>query len=298
MCEMSATDQDWLPEIRTGDTIAGQLRPQPAGELGLQVGIPIATGAGDAAAGAVGIGACQDGDGFLSLGTSGQLFVTTADYLPNPESRIHAYAHTLPDLYFQMAAMLNGARPMAWLSDLLQRPIADLLHDAETARPGPLFLPYLVGERTPHGDTSIRGGFAMLSETTTQGALMLAVLEAIAFTFADAMDALNTAGTKPASLLAIGGGTRSDLLMQKIANVTGCRVGRSDGAEIGPALGAARLAACGAGALQPNEIIVKPELTSVFEPFADDSEQTADRLAAFRALYGSLKHVQSLASRG
>jgi xylulokinase len=296
MCEISATDPAWLPDIRTGETVAGQLRAKAAEALGLIAGIPVVTGAGDAAAGAIGIGACQDEDGFLSLGTSGQLFVTTTAYRPNPESRVHAYAHTLPDLYFQMAAMLNGARPMAWLSDLLQRPIPDLLQEAATARPGPLFLPYLVGERTPHGDTTIRGGFAMLSETTTQGSLMLAVLEAIAFTFADAMDALNKAGTTPTALLAIGGGTRSDLLMQRLANVTGCRIGRSDGAEIGPALGAARLAACGVETIPLEEIIVKPEAKTVFEPRAGDMAQTADRLAAFRALYGALKQVQSLAA--
>ncbi|ARE42444.1 Xylulose kinase (plasmid) [Rhodovulum sp. P5] len=294
LCEISATDPAWLPDLRNGADIAGQLLPGAAEDLGLPAGIPVATGAGDAAAGAVGIGAIEEGDGFLSLGTSGQLFVTTRDYRPNPESRIHAYAHTLPDRWFQMAAMLNGARPIAWLAGLLDRPIEALLAEAESASTGPLFLPYLMGERTPHGDAAIRGGFAMLGETTTQGSLMRAVLEAIAFTFADAMAALAEAGTKPDSLLAIGGGARNDLLMQMIADATGCPLARSDGADVGPALGAARLALASTGMADPASVMAKPEPNRWFKPSPDAAEGVQDRLAAYRALYPALKRVQKL----
>jgi xylulokinase len=292
LCKVSATDIGWLPEIRPGTEVAGTLLPSVAAELGLPAGLPVATGGGDAAAGAVGIGAVSAGDGFISLGTSGQLFVTTPDYRPNPASRIHAYAHTVPGHWFQMAAMLNGARPMAWLADLLRRPIPDLLAEAETAPPGPLFLPYLTGERTPHGDTEIRGGFAGLGETTTQGSLMRSVLEAIAFTFADAMTALEAAGTRPTALLAIGGGTRSDLLMQMIADTTGCTLGRSTGAEIGPALGAARMAQVAAGDGRPDEVMRKPAVGRQFHPDPAARERLHPRLAAYRALYPALKSVQ------
>jgi len=292
LCRVSATDPGWLPELRHGSQIAGHLLPAPAKALGLPAGIPVAAGAGDAAAGAVGIGAVQAGDGFISLGTSGQLFVTTGDYRPNPESRIHAYAHTMPGLWFQMAAMLNGARPLAWLAELLRRPIADLLAEAEAAPPGPLFLPYLTGERTPHGDTDIRAGFAFLGETTTQGSLMRAVVEAIAFSFADAIAALSAAGPVPGTLLAIGGGSRSDFLMQTIADVTGCRIGRSDDAEIGPALGAARLAKAATGIAQPAEIMTKPAVQRWFDPCPDARAGHAPRLEAYRTLYPALKAVQ------
>ncbi|NKX45359.1 xylulokinase [Roseicyclus persicicus] len=293
MCAISATDPAWLPDLRPGTEAAGTLLPGPAEDLGLPPGIPVAAGAGDAAAGAVGIGAIADGDGFLSLGTSGQLFVTTAAYRPNPASRIHAYAHTVPGHWFQMAAMLNGARPMAWLADLLRRPIAELLAEAETAPAGPLFLPYLTGERTPHGDATIRGGFAGLGETTSQGSLMRAVIEAVAFTFADATEALAAAGTTPGALMAIGGGTRSDLLMQTIADVTGCPIGRSDGADIGPALGAARLARVASGEATLAEAVTKPEIRRWFTPRPDEGERLRARLAGYRALYPALKSVQA-----
>ncbi|MDG3043035.1 xylulokinase [Roseicyclus marinus] len=294
LCKASATDPAWLPEVRHGSEIAGVLRDAVADELGLPAGIPVAVGAGDAAAGAVGIGAVADGDGFLSLGTSGQLFVTTADYRPNLESRIHAYSHTVPGQWFQMAAMLNGARPLAWLAGVLNRPIATLLAEAETATPGPLFLPYLTGERTPHGDSDIRAGFAALSETTTQGSLMRAVVEAVAFSFADAMAALAATGTRPETLLAIGGGTRADLVVQTIADVIGCRIGRSAAADVGPALGAARLACLAEGGADPDEVMTKPEVRDWFVPRPDAAAALAPRLAAYRALYPALAGVQAV----
>lgn len=293
LCRISATDLAWLPEVRDGTEIAGELLPGPAKELGLAPGIPVAIGGGDAAAGAVGIGAVSAGDGFISLGTSGQLFVTTSDYRPNPASRIHAYAHTIPDHWFQMAAMLNGARPLAWLAGLLNRPIEQLLAEAETARPGPLFLPYLSGERTPHGDTAIRAGFQGLGETTSQGDLMRSIVEAIAFSFADAVAALTEAGTTPDTLLAIGGGTKSDFLMQTIANATSCRLGRSDGADVGPALGAARLACVASGGGRPSEVMTKPVVRHWFEPSGKRTDLLLSRLEGYRALYPALKSVQT-----
>ncbi len=295
LCEISATDPAWLPAVRHGTEIAGNLLPDVAAELGLRPGIPVAAGAGDGAAGAVGIGAVAAGDGFISLGTSGQLFVTTAEYRRNVDSRIHAYAHTVPGHWFQMAAMLNGARPIAWLADLLGRPIPELLAAAECAEPGPVFLPYLTGERTPHGDAEIRGGFSGLSEATSPGSLMRAVVEAVAFTFADAAAALAAAGTTPDALLAIGGGTRSDFLMQTISTVTGYRLGRSDGADIGPALGAARLACIAAGGGTMDAVMEKPAVTRWFEPDTAGAGGLAKRLASYRALYPALRDVQKAA---
>jgi len=293
LCAASATEVGWLPEVRDGTAVAGTLLPDPAAQLGLPAGVPVSVGGGDAAAGAVGIGAVSGGDGFISLGTSGQLFVTTTDYRPNLASRIHAYAHTLPDHWFQMAAMLNGARPIAWLADLLRRPIPELLAEAEAAPPGPLFLPYLTGERTPHGDTCIRAGFAGLGETTSQGSLMRSVVEAVAFSFADAIDAFSAAGSAPDALLAIGGGTRSDFLLQTISDVTGCRIGRTRGADIGPALGAARMARVAVGDGTRADVMTKPAVERWFEPCADTMQAERPRLEAYRALYRALKSVQA-----
>ena len=293
ICDASATDPACLPRILYGNEIAGELCATAASDLGLPPETPIVAGAGDAAAGAVGIGAIENGDGFLSLGTSGQMFVTTNAYRPNVDSRIHAYAHTLPDIWFQMAAMLNGARPIAWLANLLDRPIDALLAEADTATDSPIFLPYLTGERTPHGDSDIRAGFFGLSETTTHGALMRSVIEAIAFSFADASDALQAAGTTTDRLLAIGGGTRSSLLMQTISNVLGCDIGRSDGADVGPALGAARLAMLAHCKSDTASIVTKPPVGTWFTPQSEHAGAMAEKLAVYRALYPAVKAAQA-----
>lgn len=290
LCEISATDQSWLPEVRHGSEVAGALKSDVARDLGLPAGIHVVTGAGDAAAGAVGIGAVNDGDGFISLGTSGQLFVTTNSYRPDPENCLHAYAHCLPGRWFQMAAMLNGARPLAWFADLVGRKVEDLLNEAEATPPGPLFLPYLTGERTPHGDASVRAGFAFLDESTTQGSLMRSVVEAVAFTFVDAIEAFSSTGTRPDVLMAIGGGTRSDFLMQMIADATGCRLVRTKGAEIGPAYGAARLGKLSLPGMT-EEILTAPPIDREFHPDPVSDLFHIERFAAFRSFYPALKGI-------
>lgn len=292
LCDASHTNIAWLPEIKTGTSIAGQLMPSAADQTGLPVHIPVVAGAGDAAAGAIGIGAVGDNEGFISLGTSGQLFVTTAAYAPNPHSRIHAYAHTIPDKWFQMAAMLNGARPMAWLAGILGAPIEVLLKEAENAEPGPIFLPYLTGERTPHGDSNIRGGFAMLGETTDRGSLMRGVVEGIAFTFADAFSALATAGTVPHRLFAIGGGAKSAFLMQTISNVTNCKIECSTSADLGPAVGAARLAAVGHLQCALEDWAKVPKVEASYEPIPSQRATTEERLLSFRSLYPAIRSWQ------
>lgn len=298
-CEISNTDPDWLPDVRYGNEIAGHLTKQVADQLGLPMGIPIASGAGDAAAGAFGIGAVCENDGFISLGTSGQLFITQREYSPNIESRVHTYAHTHADHWFKMGAMLNGARPMAWLADILGQPITDLLRQAETeVQENLIFLPYLSGERTPHGDASLRGSFYGLSENTTPGCLMRAVIEAIAFSFSDAKLAFEDSGTSVADLLAIGGGTKSDLLIQTISDVLGARIGRSNEADIGPALGAARLAYL---AVQNDcsleEIAFNPKIHDWFEPSSTLGTNMDRKLEAYRAALPGLQVVGKILSQ-
>ena len=287
LCAASDTDTEWLPDLLDGTEVAGPLLPAAAAALGLPPGIPVAAGGGDAAAGAVGTGAVTDGATFLSLGTSGQLFVTTADYRPNPAQMVHAYAHTIPGMWFQMAAMLNGARPMQWFADATGVPLPDLLAEAADVDPAeaPLFLPYLTGERSPHGDPHIRGAFYGLSDATRRGGMMRGIINAIAFSFADAADSLRAGGGAPDDIVAIGGGARSDLLLQTIADALGTRIGRSSDPATGPALGAARMAAVAAGAATLADLAIRPVVERTFEPAGD----MGAGLARYRALYRRLK---------
>lgn len=290
LCEISATDPAWLPPVFAGTEAVGALKPDAASACGLTPGLPVFAGGGDAATGAVSIGAIQPGRSFVSLGTSGQLFLCTDEYRPNPGRMVHAFAHTLAARHYQMACMLNGARPLAWYANILGCSVAELVAtaaQADRAR-APIFLPYLTGERSPHADPYIRGAFFSLEDATSRAEMAYSVMEAIAFTFADAAESFGKTLDAAPHLLAVGGGTRSQALLQLIADTTGRRIGRSDGAEAGPALGAALLAAVGAGAMAEAELARSPDVTLWLEPGEEDA-LIRRRLSRYRALYEALE---------
>jgi len=294
LCAATATDPDWLPRVVPGTETAGTLTAEAAAELGLPAGLPVAAGAGDAAAGAIVVGAVAPGRGFVSLGTSAQLFVASDRYAAAPDRGLHSYAHCLPGLWFQMAAMLNGARPMSWFAEAIGQPVAQLVAEADDARLDrvPLFLPYLTGERTPHGDTAIRGAFYGLGNDTGRAEMMRAIMDAIAYSLADACDAVGSVTALPDPLLAIGGGTRSDLLLQTISDVLDRPVHRGRDADVGPALGAARLGAVACGAARTGDIGSVPETDKRFLP--RPTARHADRLEAYRALYPALQRLRDM----
>ena len=288
MCAASDTDPSWLPPLVEGTAATGTLTTQAADALGLTKGITVAAGGGDAAAGAVGIGAVAPGDAFLSLGTSGQLFVVTDGYRPAPGTMVHAYAHAVPETWFHMAALLNGASPLAWWARASGREIGDLLKAAAgTEATTALFLPYLTGERTPLNDAHIRGAFYGLDPGTGMGEMTRAVLEGVAYSACDARDAMASAGTKLTRLGAIGGGARSDLFLQIVADALDVTIERYEKSEAGAALGAARLAMLADGA-KPSDVATKPAVETVFEPNASETARHADRLERFRRLYRAL----------
>ncbi|MBT8408583.1 MAG: xylulokinase [Alphaproteobacteria bacterium] len=294
-CLASDTDPAWLPRIVSGSDIAGHLLAAPAKALGLPAGLPVAAGGGDAATGAVGIGAVREGRSFISLGTSGQIFVATDSYRPNPLGMIHAYAHTVPDTWFQMAAMLNGASPMAWFAGVCKADIGVLLEEAAAAEEArtPDALPYLTGERTPHGDSAIRAAFYGMDAATTRGEMMRAVVRAISFSFADAAEALAVGGTQLQSPLAIGGGAKSNLLMQMIADGLQVEIRRVAGAGTGPAVGAARLAAVANGLASAGDLDCSPQVERVFEPGREYAGLRTTALRRYRALYTSMSALNA-----
>ncbi len=282
---------DWLPPVFDGHDIVGTVTAEAAAETGLLEGLPVVAGGGDAATGAVSLGATESGRGFISLGTSGQLFVADKVFRPNPERYVHAFAHTLPDRWYQMAAMLNGARPISWIGGQLGLSAAEVVALAETVSGDrlPIFLPYLTGERSPLGDPHIRGCFYGLEDSTTRADICRAVVESIAFCFADAAQSFGDTIDSLPELSAIGGGSQSDLLLGLIATTIGKPIVRPEGADSGPAYGAARLAACGHGALSMTDLADQPPETDRFEP-GDPTALTA-RLNRFRALYNAVKAV-------
>jgi xylulokinase len=291
----SGADPDWMPRLVEGPAEAGRLRPAVAAELGLKGGLPLVAGAGDAAAAGIGIGHISAGDAYLSLGTSAQVFVTTDTYKPRPETLIHAFAHGLPGRWFQMAAMLNGASPLAAMARLLGRNDIEALL-AETAAAAPtsgaerlLYLPYLAGERTPHDDAYARGVLFGLDGGVSQTDVVRAVLEGVACSLADAVDALAAAGSPLVQMGAAGGGAQSGLWMQLVADITRVPVTRFQGADKGPAHGAARLALALATGSSPEAVAPKPPVRDAFVPRPETADRSAALLGRFRALYQALR---------
>ena len=282
-----------VPRIVEGSEPAGALLPGVAAELGLPAGIPIAAGAGDAAAGAIGIGAVDDGDAFVSLGTSAQYFVTTASYRPYPERLIHAYCHGLPGRWYQCAALLNGASCLGWAAGILGEPdIPALVARVEAAWRGPsrvLFLPYLAGERTPHDDPHARGVLFGLDADTGPVDLAHAVMEGVAFSLAEAQDCLLAAGTELHAIAAIGGGARSPFWMRLLATVLDRPVTLYAGAAKGPAFGAARLARLAVTGEAMAEVCRKPEIAAVLPPQRGFVQAYRERGERFRRLYRALR---------
>ncbi|WP_343074031.1 xylulokinase [Microvirga zambiensis] len=291
---LAATDlnRQHMPDLVEGSQPSGMVRSEIAAQWGLQGDVVVAGGAGDAAAGAVGLGAIEDGSAFISLGTSGQLFVTTKEFSPAPEAVVHSFCHAVPGRWFQMAAMLNAASCLAWTASLLKRDIGDLLRETEAAYRSPsnvLFLPYLAGERTPHNDPYARGVFFGLSPATQQTDLVQAVLEGVAFSFADAKQCLEQAGTPLTYAGMIGGGSRSAFWARIFASVLDVPMVRYQGSDKGPAFGAARLARLAATGEAPEAVCTAPSILETIEPQPQLVELYRPRIEAFRNLYRALK---------
>jgi xylulokinase len=260
--------------------------------LGLAAGIVVAGGAGDNAASAVGMGAVDAGQGFLSLGTSGVLFVVTPSYQPNAASATHAFCHALPKRWHQMSVMLSAASSLQWVTSLLGQPSEGALAaQAETLTltqraAAPIFLPYLGGERTPHNDAQVRGSFHGLSFDTDAARLGYSVIEGVTFGLKDGLAALNAAGSTVQRLSLVGGGSRSALWAQQLASALNVEVVTHGSSAVGGALGAARLAWLATGAAQ-DAVCLSPEVESTYQPSAGEQDMLASRYARFRSLYAS-----------
>ena len=291
MLAASGMRLDQMPALHEGPDAVGQLLPIWAARWGLPVDVQLAAGAGDNAGGAVGVGVVRPGEGLLSLGTSGVIFVATDGPQANPDRGVHTFCHALPGTWHQMAVLLSASSALSWWCRICGLPPAQLLASlpaGEVRESAPLFLPYLSGERTPHADPGATGSFHGLTHTHSRDDLSYAVLEGVAFAFADGMAALREAGSDPKRLLAIGGGARSDTWLQLLADILCIQIDRPAGAEVGPALGAARLALMSLGAAR-DEVMRAPDLAQTFSSDVARSAALQLRLARYRAAYAPLR---------
>ncbi len=289
-CELG---REHMPTLVEGSEPSGTLRPELAEAWGIKGNVVVAGGAGDNAAGAVGIGTVVPGRAFLSLGTSGVYFVANEKYSPNPEQAVHAFCHCLPDTWHQMSVILSAASCLTWVTNVSgARDEASLLSEVEASgleSDSPVFLPYLSGERTPHNNPRAQGVFFGMNHETDRAAMGRSVLEGVAYAFADGQDALLAAGANIDSVSVIGGGARSQLWGRVLASVLNRPLDYHKNAEVGPAFGAARLARLALSGEAPEAICTAPQVKSIIEPEAGLSDIYGERRERFRRLYSALE---------
>ncbi|GAB2903331.1 xylulokinase [Paraburkholderia jirisanensis] len=291
-----------MPSLAEGSAPSGMLLPALAHELGLREPVVVAAGGGDNATSAIGIGATQPGDGFVSLGTSGVLCVIGDSFRPNPESAVHAFCHAIPDRWHQMSVVLSAASCLRWACKLTGTNETSLLPEIEALPEdaltnAPIFLPYLSGERTPHNDPYAQGVFFGMTHATDRALLGYAVLEGVTLALTDGLDALKAAGTEANALSLLGGGARSNYWGQLLADALNTNTRKHGGGETGAALGAARLGWLAAGG-DPAHVLTKPPVEIEFTPNPKRHAVLRKRLETYRMLYRQLKPVFAAAATG
>jgi xylulokinase len=293
---LEATDlsPDHMPALVEGTAPAGRLHAELAKRWGMASAPVIAGSAGDNAAGAIALGAIKPGDAFVSLGTSGVLWATTAGFAPNTTAAVHAFCHCVPDTWHQMGVILSAASCLSWLSNLVGVAEPELLRGLGDTLDRPTdvaFLPYLSGERTPHNDADIRGSFSGLTHDTSRATLTQSVMEGVAFAMRDCLEALRAAGTQLKSVDAIGGGARSRLWLMIMANVLDLPVNRLADSEVSGAMGGALLGRMAATGEAPSAVCKPPRRVETLEPRGALRDAYAASYARYRKLYPAIKEA-------
>jgi xylulokinase len=276
----------WLPELAESPEAVGVLE-----------GVQVAAGAGDQAAASVGAGITGPGPLSVVLGTSGVVLAGTDRFLADPEGRVHAFCHAVPERWMVMGVMLSAAGSLAWYHQTLLPGVAyeAMLGEAETVPPGSeglVFLPYLSGERTPHADPDARGAFCGLSATHRRGALTRAVLEGVAFALRDCLDVVHDSGATTRRGRVSGGGSRSRLWLQIVATALEIPL-EIMATDQGSAFGAALLGGVAAGlysdVAQATAACVR--VTDVVDPVAAWINPYRESRRRFRDYYPALRSV-------
>ena len=267
--------------------------PEVSGET--PGGIPVAAGAGDQAAGAIGAGVDRPGPLSVQIGTSGVVFAALPSFKADPQARVHTFCHAVPGAWHAMGVMLSAAGSLRWLRDSAGPGLdyAALTAEAESWEPGVeglMFLPYLAGERTPHADPDARAAFVGLELRHDRGALVRAVLEGVAYGLRDSLELLRAIGVRPDAGRALGGGARSVLWLRIVASVLGVPLARL-AVEEGAAYGAALLGGVAGGVFSDVHDAVERcvRVRDVIEPVPAWQEAYDDGYERYRALYPALR---------
>lgn len=285
-------DESAMPKLFDGNQITGYLRAELAKTWKMNC-VPVVAGGGDNAAGAIGIGLYQAGQAMLSLGTSGVYFVVTDKFTANPQKAVHSFCHALPHRWHLMSVILSAASAVDWVKKATGMADVQTLFkqiEQSVVNSEAIFLPYLSGERTPHNDAYAKGVFWGLTHNDNAVTLAKAVVEGVSFAMADGIDVLHETGVVAENIALIGGGAKSAYWRQLLADITGRTMEYRTGGDVGPALGAAKLAQI---ALHPNEDLAnfcQPlPLEAVYQPNLAKTEFYAEKRAKYGEIYQRLK---------
>ncbi|HXM71982.1 MAG TPA: xylulokinase [Candidatus Dormibacteraeota bacterium] len=274
----------WLPRALESPEVSGKTAQ----------GVPVAAGAGDQAAGALGVGVDRPGPLSVVLGTSGVVFAALPTFAADPLARVHVFCHAVPGAWHAMGVMLSAAGSLQWFRDVVAAgvPFADLDGQAASWAPGAeglFFLPYLAGERTPHADPDARAAFVGLSLRHDRGAMVRAVMEGVAYALRDSLNLLTELGVKAERGRASGGGARSRLWLRIVASTLGLPL-ELTAVEEGSAYGAALLGGVAGGVFADVHEAVEAcvRVREVVEPEPAWEDVYSGGYQRFRELYPAL----------
>jgi xylulokinase len=291
----SHMEREQMPELFEGTDATGRLTDTVASAWGMPKKPVVAGGGGDNAASACGIGAVDDGSAFLSLGTSGVFFVSNAKFSPNAEKMVHAFCHAVPKSWHQMGVILSATASLEWLAGVLGKAAPQLTAALGNDISGPssaLFLPYLSGERTPVGDSQVRGMMMGLGHESDAKVLTHAVLDGVAFAFRDSLEALEKGGSKIRRVMAVGGGTKSELWLKIISTVLGVPIDLPAAGNVGGAFGAARMGLMAATGASYKSVCSKPKIAKTIMPVRKAREAYEAQYSRYTKIYPAMKELK------
>jgi len=296
LLEKLEINQNLLPPVLNSFDLAGKITEPIAKKTDLKFGTLVVAGGADNACGAVGSGITEEGRVMISIGSSGVVLAQTNNPQADQKGRIHLFNHACPDSWYMMGVMLSAGMSYEWLRKKLfnrsldYKKLDQLAEEINPGSEGLIFLPYLYGERTPHNDANARGVYFGISGKHDQRHFVRSVLEGVAFALKDSLELIKDKGVKIKEIRATGGGAKSRIWQQILADILGEEINLLN-AEEGPAFGAALIAGVGVGVYssfaEAVNRIIKVEKTIV--PRIQNTEKYNHCYQLYKKLYYSLK---------
>ena len=294
MMDICGINEEQLPKLYESYEAVGTLKPEIASELGLREDVKVIAGAGDNAAAAIGTGTVGNGMCNISLGTSGTIFISSKNFGVDENNALHSFAHA-DGSYHLMGCMLSAASCNKWWSEEILKTKDFGAEQAGIQKLGEnnvFYLPYLMGERSPHNNPDARAMFIGMSMDTTREDMTQAVLEGVAFALRDSLEVAKSLGIKIERTKICGGGAKSPLWKKMIANIMNLKVDVIESEE-GPALGGAMLAAVGCGEYPDVETIAGKlvKVVDTVEPEEELAAKYEEKYQKFKKIYPTVKEL-------